>query len=493
MKVKWIRFFFQILFFLIIGAFFLGKIENSSLISIVNSVHVFPTLSKLMPGATVFLMNPENIYASEIFLTLFVFIFFLLITIVFGRVYCSFVCPAGFIQDLSRSFFKRIKRVSYKKITPIKWLRIVVFSLTIAFVLLNSSYYMFFDHYANLGRLFSLVYLELTFASVLGFLFFLVLIVMPIFIPRFFCTFFCPSGMLFSIIQKRSFMRVASKVGCNLCSLCEKVCPTASISKGQIDYSTCINCLECRDECRRDSFKIVFKKERSKENKIWKMERRDFFVKAASFFSSFLGAFFITKMIWKGRKLKACIPPGSLSKKHLFNNCISCSACKNICPTNVIEMDFFDNGAYGFLKPKMNYMDSYCSFECNACLSVCPTGALKYFPLKLKKQIKMGNASVLKKVCIPFLRDKDCGACAEQCPTGALTMEVHPRRSALVPVVNESYCIGCGACRWACPTLPERAIVVSPEEVHGVAYNPKQFGDDRAKEIIVSPSNEFPF
>jgi ferredoxin len=62
-----------------------------------------------------------------------------------------------------------------------------------------------------------------------------------------------------------------------------------------------------------------------------------------------------------------------------------------------------------------------------------------------------------------------CGNCADKCPTGAIQIiPLNPddEKSHYMPVVNESRCIGCGACEYYCPVRPLSAIYVNGNEIH---------------------------
>jgi NAD-dependent dihydropyrimidine dehydrogenase PreA subunit len=58
-----------------------------------------------------------------------------------------------------------------------------------------------------------------------------------------------------------------------------------------------------------------------------------------------------------------------------------------------------------------------------------------------------------------------CAACDEMCPTGATHM-INYKNGLPAPIINSDICIGCGACEYACPTLPKKAIIVEPFTEH---------------------------
>ncbi len=148
-------------------------------------------------------------------------------------------------------------------------------------------------------------------------------------------------------------------------------------------------------------------------------------------------------------------------------------------------MDF---GVSGLLQPKMNYEKSFCEYECNVCGKVCPTGAILTLPLDEKKLTQIGEAELLKDVCVVFVDHQNCGACGEVCPTHAIRFV--DKENILYPEIDKQYCIGCGACQLACPTAP-RSIIVHANPIHKKAE--KYINPETTVEQKTPPDQDFPF
>ena len=150
------------------------------------------------------------------------------------------------------------------------------------------------------------------------------------------------------------------------------------------------------------------------------------------------------------------VPPGAGSEKDFYSRCTACQLCVSACPNGVLRPG---TDLAHLLQPQMGYENGWCRPECTACSDVCPAGAIRPVTRDEKTLIRIGTARVNPVLCLAASGEASCGNCAYHCPTGAVTMQnVDGIRR---PVVAEEQCIGCGACEYLCPARPISAITVN--------------------------------
>lgn len=442
-----------------------------------------------------------------------------LLTLLFGRIYCSVVCPLGVMQDIVSWISGRRKKHKYRfSHSPEKRiLRYGVLALFIvAFIAGIGSLVALLAPYSSYGRIaqniFQPVYIfgnnilawvaervdsyafysrEVWMRSLPTFIIATITLVGIGVLAwrngRTYCNTICPVGTILSLMARFSWFKVkVDETKCNKCGLCSRSCKSACIDfkNSKIDYSRCVVCGDCIDKCRKKALSYTHSSPKKSEE-IDKAKMIDQEVVNSARRSFLLGAAIATTsavMAQEKKKVDGGLaeiedkqapkrntpltPPGSLSAQNMARHCTACQLCVAECPNDVLRPS---TDIMKLMQPTMSYERGYCRPECNRCSEVCPAGAIKPIKREDKSSIQIGHAVWIKKNCVPITDGKECGNCARHCPAGAITMiNSNPKddTSPKIPAVNTSRCIGCGACENLCPARPFSAIYVEGHEVH---------------------------
>lgn len=441
----------------------------------------------------------------------------IIITLIIGRVYCSVICPLGIMQDIiswinSRRGKKQQRRFSYSSAKS--RMRYSILILFIAAMIAGiGSVVALLAPYSSYGRIANNLLAPLyicgnnilayfaeradsyafyqtdvwikslsTFIVTVGS--FIIIAILAWKNGRTYCNTICPVGTVLGFISKYSLLKVRIDPDkCHNCSLCSRQCKAACIDykNHAIDYSRCVDCMDCIDSCEFDAISFgPAKKKKQKFDPYYTVEepnntRRSFIVTAiATATTAALKAQEKTVdgglAIIEDKKIpnrnNHIEPPGALSLQHFAQHCTACQLCVSVCPNGVLRPS---GDIERLMQPEMSYERGYCRPECNKCSQVCPTGAITPITVAEKSAIHIGHAVWIRKNCIPLTDGVECGNCARHCPVGAIKMvpsDSNDFQSVKIPVINEERCIGCGACENLCPSRPFSAIYVEGHKVH---------------------------
>jgi len=373
----------------------------------------------------------------------------IVLTIILGRFFCSWVCPFGSIHHFVGYFSNRKKPASkkielnkYRKAQSIKYFILIAFLAMAAFPSLSASLQTgLLDPIPLVTRSFNLVIVPVAdqftnFISVparfyegawLVLTIFLAAVLLNMVIPRFYCRFICPLGALFGIINRFSIWRIGqNKNECIQCRLCEKGCEGGCEPRGNMRISECVLCFNYLDDCKHGVISYQTIPSTAGEITGPDISRRGF---ALSLVSG-LGAVWAVRLAgkvadnWHNKVIR---PPGSLEEKEFLKRCIKCGQCMRVCPTNVIQPAGFEGGIENLWTPVLNNRigSSGCQLNCVSCGQVCPTSAIR--PISLDEKhgkgeyaeagpIKLGTAFFDRNRCLPWAMDRPCIVCEENCP-----------------------------------------------------------------------------
>lgn len=437
----------------------------------------------------------------------------IVLTILFGRIYCSVICPLGVFQDGVSNIAGRLRKNRFRYSPAITWLRWVMLAVFIAALVAGiGTVWVLIEPYGAYGRiatnmvapLYRLGNNILTFfaekadgyafygvdvwiksitALVVALLTFVVIGVLAWRNGRTYCNTVCPVGTFLGLLSKFSVYKpVIDPEKCTKCSLCSKGCKASCIDYKNyaIDHSRCVACMNCLGKCKFDALhytvKIPAVTGQTSDKEENGMSRRGFLAVAGTFAvaNALKGQ---TPEIADGglaviedKKIPdretAVVPPGSKGSRNMKAHCTGCQLCVSACPNDILRPSA---KLETFMQPEMAFERGYCRPECTRCSEVCPTGAIERIDQVEKSSVQIGRAVWIKENCIVNRDEETCTACERNCPTGAIGLIPRAEGDELkIPVVDTETCIGCGACEYVCPSRPFAAIYVEGITKHRI-------------------------
>jgi len=468
-------------------------------------VDLFVRLDPLVAGATM-------LAARTVIRGMMLSLIIVVLTILLGRVFCGWLCPLGTTLDLSdKLFFKRRGRGKIVRLPKVKYYILAGLFITALFTM-QAVY--FFDPLSLLTRTVALVFFApiqmllksfndllqawygspihllssasgwlsdkmsawqvMTGAQVYygqSFIFagiFAAIIGLNSLSRRFWCRNLCPLGALLGLLSAVPILKRVVNNNCIDCGRCIRDCKMAAIPENPrlTRSAECIECFDCVPICpkKAESFRLRPRPAFAPETRLDLSRRR--ILQGAG-----LGlAFAALAKVDPGRKYAAQAknvklssqalirPPGALPEDDFINRCVRCGGCMKACPTGGLQPALHEAGIEGFWTPILVPRIGCCAQECTACGHVCPTGAIRQVTKEEKSGIFLGTAVINHSNCIAWNADKQCLVCDEYCSYHAVHWKVV--NGTRKPFVDDTKCVGCGACENACPIQPTAAIRV---------------------------------
>ncbi|MBF6598833.1 MAG: 4Fe-4S dicluster domain-containing protein [Fermentimonas sp.] len=441
-------------------------------------------------------------------LNIIILISLLLLTIMFGRVYCSSICPMGIYQDivawLSKKQNKK-KRYRYDKAkNALRWS--ILGATIVAFIFGFNFLVGLLDPYGSYGRitthLFRPIYLEgnnllasiftsfndYTFfkvgiyllsvsSTIIALITLLVIGYMAWRGGRTYCNTVCPVGTTLGFMSKYSLFKVQFVDDkCNMCGLCSMKCKASCIdSKNKkIDHSRCVTCFNCIEVCNRSAMKYTFgmpgnlrfvnetidtKKEIGAEQEF---ESESEVGTVSDFNHSGTSKINESKRRFLSASLITGLAASKMFAQELSDNIF-------ILPDELLpkrelkrQTPIAPPGALSF-----DHLKEKC-ISCHLCVSKCPSHVIK--PAFL--DYGLGGVMQPKLYFDKGFCNYDCTVCGEVCPTGALVPltveEKNHTQMGKVHFIIENCIVyydetSCGACSEHCPT---QAVHMVPYKDH---------------------------
>ena len=384
------------------------------------------------------------------------------VTVLFGRVFCGWVCPLGTALDAARlvrggrpssPLVERLSSVRF-------WVLIALVGAAVAGVnfagwldpLVISSRTLHFGRGTRLDWPASVIAWT-TVGAVIGLVFLA---------PRFWCRTLCPLGAALSLAARLTPYRRRVGHSCTECGACSAACPMGQ-SRIKNSPTECIGCRRCEATCPEraiaftldiSSIRGICRSEHGRPINPW---RRGFVVGLGSL--AFGGAL---RFMVRARSDRTPLrPPGALSEQRFVARCVGCGTCIAICPTSGLVPLLSARQLGAVFTPRLVPQVGPCLPDCTACGEACPTGAITRIPAKRKKKIQIGLAVIDRTRCLPWAGGERCVICLDACPPDYDAIELRRTETGeFRPYVKERLCTGCGICEYKCPVEGKPAIQV---------------------------------
>lgn len=416
--------------------------------------------------------------------------FLVILTLLFGRIYCSVICPLGVFQDGVSWLGTHKSKRPYKYRKENKWLRygvLVLFvialvagvNIVISLLAPYSAYgrmvqsllqpvYMWGNnllaHWAERAGSYAFYSKEVWLKSlptlIIAAVTLVIIVVLSFKGGRTYCNNICPVGTTLSFLSRFAMFRpVIDADKCVRCKTCEVNCKAQCISitkeEVHIDYSRCVDCFNCIDTCPKGGLKYRFAWGASTK----KAKNVDETPKVAD--ASTNNAQNVDGASQnKGNARRAFLAGTAIA--------VGSAALKGI-EARAQEGAKKVDGGFADVLPKqapereipitppgsksVKHFYQHCN-SCLLCVAQCPNNVLR--PSNKLDHLMEPEMSFEKGFCRP-----ECTRCSEVCPTGSIC-KITPEEKTQYHVgtagVNRERCLSasgrssCGKCAEVCPT-----------------------------------------
>jgi len=439
----------------------------------------------------------------------------ILLTLVFGRVYCSVICPLGVFQDMVSwlSGRRKGKKARFSYVAEHKVLRYSVFALfVIAIAVGLQPIVALLAPYSSYGRMvqgflaplwqwgnnllatlaeradsYAFYSKEVWLRSLPTLLVAGATLIAIVWLAwkggRTYCNSICPVGTILSFFSRFALLRpVIDADKCRNCRACERKCKASciSIADHSIDWSRCVDCFDCIGNCKFDALKYRFaygaagkgsaatesKGPEGTRGKVLAAPKAEVSTKPQGIMPAKIQAAHPTKE-------SAAQDPSRrafLASAALLTGAATLEAqSKKVDGGFAAILDKKKPGRTTPLTPfgSLSVKDFYnrCT-ACQLCVAECPNDVLR--PSQSLAHFMQPELSYERGYCRP-----ECVRCSELCPSGAI-LPITPEEKTTFHIglatVDRELCIveaqglSCGNCSRHCPTGAIRMTRINPDD-----------------------------
>ncbi len=430
------------------------------------------------------------------------FLLVLALTLLFGRVYCSMICPLGTLQDIIIRIADKLRKprkVKFKPQKPHNTLRYGMLALTVGLFLSGSTLALtLLDPFSNFGRIagdlvrplyvaahngvgsllealglygpFPLAWKPPPLAT-LAFpaLFLIGLVWLSAWHGRMFCNTLCPVGALLGLVSRFALFKIRiPKDACIVCVQCSTHCKAGCIrlKTKDIDFSRCVACFNCITVCEAHGIGYA------------RSAPINFFPSSSTAVpqrepSNHPGAARHPSLSKEGKTRRALLRGAATALVGWA--ALPDSPPAEAKPHNRVPTVLVNRKTWPIAPPgagDLARFNDLCT-ACHLCVSACPYGVLQ------PALLDYGLSGLLQPHMdyISGYCSYECNLCGQVCPTGAIRpLDLTAKQTVQIGVAHfvRDNCIvytdhtACGACDEYCPTkavhmVPYRDGLTIPE------------------------------
>ena len=426
------------------------------------------------------------------------------LTLVFGRIYCSVICPLGVMQDVVSWLHGRRKRNRFTYSKEKKWLRYGMLGVFIISAVAGiNAIVSLLAPYSSYGRIASSLFKPVYEAGnnvlasiaehfnsyafysvdvwmkslptlIIASVTFVAIVILAWRGGRTYCNTICPVGTILSFFARFSWFKVRiDESKCVNCGLCTKNCKASAIDfkNHKIDYSRCVVCGDCLGKCHKGALSFTSgRADKSTSVRVDKSTSQQ-----------------VDKQT-SGQAGNANLLVNSSTRNSSADNgrrsFLLAAAIATTGAALAQEKKKVDGGlaviedkiAPERLTPltppgslSAQHFAQHCT-ACQLCVSTCPNGVLR--PSTGLSTFMQPTMSYERGYCRP-----ECTKCGEVCPTGAIKPITRAQKSATqighavwikkncVPLTDG---VECGNCARHCPTGAITMVPLDPNDEHSL-------------------------